>query len=90
MELSILENIGMVMNMSLKIKDIASNKKQEELLEMINIIDAYEHVLSEFLDEGRIEGKKNIINRLLKNHSLDETADLLEMDSSEIVDILNK
>ena len=50
----------------------------------------YRGVLFEIRNEGRIDGEKSMIIRLLKNHSLNEVAELLEMDSSEVVDMLTK
>ena len=46
--------------------------------------------LNEGRNQGRDEGKKSIIIRLLKKYSVDEVAELLEMKSSEILNILNK
>ena len=59
-------------------------------MEMINMAEAYQGVISEIKNEGRNEGRRSIISRLLKNHSVEEVAELLEMKSSEILSILNK
>ena len=54
--------------------------------------EAYQGVIAEIKNEARIEGrnegKKSIISRLLKKYSVDEVADILEMKSSEIEDML--
>ena len=56
--------------------------------------EAYQGVISEIrndgINQGRDEGKKSIISRLLKKYSVDEVAELLEMKSSEILNIINK
>ena len=69
---------------------------------MINMAEAYPGVISEIRNEarndginegrnqGRDEGKKSIISRLLKKYSVEEVAELLEMKSSEILNIINK
>ena len=61
---------------------------------MINMAEAYQGVISEIrndgINQGRDEGKKSIISRLLKKYSVEEVSEILEMQSSEILNILNK
>ena len=88
----------MVLAMFLNIEEYVDEEKKEKLLEMINMAEAYQGVISEIRNDGinegrnqgRDEGKKSIISRLLKKYSVDEVAELLEMKSSEILNILNK
>lgn len=88
----------MVLAMYLNIKEYVDVEKEDQLLEMINMAESYQGIISEIRNEGRneginegmINGEKNIILRLLKNHSLEEVAELLEMKSSEILNILKK
>ncbi|WP_405297718.1 hypothetical protein [Methanobrevibacter sp.] len=51
--------------------------------------EAYQGVISEIRNEGRNKERKSIIIRLLKKLSVEEVAELLEMKSSEIEDMLN-
>ena len=85
---------NMVLAMYLNIKEYVGDEKEEEFLEMINMAEAYHGIISEIKKEGWNDGwnggEKNIIIRLLKNHSLKEVSDLLEMESSEILDIINR
>ena len=88
----------MVLAMFLNIEEYVDEEKKEKLLEMINMAEAYQGVISEIRNDGinegrnqgRDEGKKSIISRLLKKYSVDEVAELLEMKSSEILNIINK
>ena len=84
----------MVFTMFFNIEEYVDEEKREKLLEMINMAEAYRGVIAEIKNEARIEGrnegKKSIISRLLKKHSVDEVADILEMKSSEILSIINK
>ena len=41
-------------------------------------------------DEAKEEERKNIINLILDIHSLEETAEFLRMEESEILHILNR
>ena len=84
--------------MFLNIEEYFDEEKKEKLLEMINMAEAYQGVISEIRNDGinegrnqgRDEGKKSIISRLLKKYSVEEVAELLEMKSSEILNIINK
>ena len=82
----------MVLAMFLNIEEYVDEQKKEKLLEMINMAEAYQGVITEIRNEarneGRNEGRKCIITRLLKKLSVDEVAELLEMKPSEIEDIL--
>ena len=92
----------MVLAMFLNIEEYVDEQKKEKLLEMINMAEAYQGVIAEIRNEarndglnegrnqGRDEGKKSIIIRLLKKYSVEEVSELLEMKSSEILNILNK
>ena len=83
----------MVLAMFLNIEEYVDEEKKEKLLEMINMAEAYQGVISEIRNEGRKEGinegRKCIITRLLKKLSVDEVAEILEMKPSEIEDMLN-
>ena len=84
----------MVLAMFLNIEEYVDEQKKEKLLEMINMAEAYQGVISEIRNEARNEGrneeKKSIISRLLKKYSVEEVSELLEMKSSEILNIINK
>ena len=87
--------------MFLNIEEYVDEEKKEKLLEMINMAEAYQGVISEIRNEarneginegrnqGRNEGRKCIITRLLKKLSVEEVAEILEMKPSEIEDMLN-
>ena len=83
----------MVLAMFLNIEEYVDEEKKEKLLEMINMAEAYQGVISEIrndgINQGRNEGRKCIITRLLKKLSVDEVAEILEMKPSEIEDMLN-
>jgi hypothetical protein len=91
----------MVLAMFLNIEEYVDEEKKEKLLEMINMAESYQGVISEIRNEarndglnegrneGRNEGKKSIITRLLKKLSVDEVAEILEMKPSEIEYMLN-
>ena len=76
----------MVLAMFLNIEEYVDEQKKEKLLEMINMAEAYQGVIAEI----RNEGKKSIISRLLKKYSVEEVSEILEMKSSEILNIINK
>ena len=88
----------MVLAMFLNIEEYVDEEKKEKLLEMINMAEAYQGVISEIRNDGinegrnqgRDEGKKSIISRLLKKYSVEEVSEILEMKSSEILNIINK
>lgn len=77
-------------------------EKQEKLLEMINMAETYQGVIAQIKNEGKDEwtnrginkgiqkGERNIILRLLKNHTFEEVAKLLEIGTNELSNILNK
>ena len=88
----------MVLAMFLNIEEYVDEEKKEKLLEMINMAESYQGVISEIRNDGinegrnqgRDEGKKSIISRLLKKYSVEEVSEILEMKSSEILNIINK
>lgn len=92
--------------MYLNIIEYVEIKKQEKLLEMINMAETYQGVIAQIKNEGKEEwtnqgitkgitkginkGERNIILRLLKNHTFEEVAKLLEIGTEELSNILNK
>ena len=60
-------------------------RKKGEIMEMINMAEAYQGVISEIRNDGinegrnqgRDEGKKSIISRLLKKNSVEEVAEFI-------------
>lgn len=47
-------------------------------------------IKNEGFEDGKNEGERNIILRLLKNHTFEEVAKLLEIEETELSNILNK
>ena len=84
--------------MYLNIIEYVESDKQEGLLEMINMAQTYQGVIAQIKNEGKDEwtnrgmkkGERNIILRLLKNHTFEEVAKLLEIKETELSNILNK
>ena len=88
--------------MYLNIIEYVEIDKQEGLLEMINMAQTYQGVIAQIKNEGfedgknegfkdgKNEGERNIILRLLKNHTFEEVAKLLEIGETELTNILNK
>ena len=88
--------------MYLNIIEYVERDKQEGLLEMINMAQTYQGVIAQIKNEGKDEwtnrgmkkginkGERNIILRLLKNHTFEEVAKLLEIKETELTNILNK
>lgn len=76
----------------LNIIEYVEINKQEKLLEMINMAEKYQGLIAQIKNEGKEEwtnkGERNIIVRLLKNHTFDEVAKLLEIGTDELFDIL--
>ena len=70
------------------------------ILEMIGVAEEYKGLLAQIRDEGkakwinegklegRLEGKRDIINAMLKKFSIDTVCDFLDMERSEVEDIL--
>ena len=70
------------------------------MLGMIGVAEEYKGLLAQIRDEGkakwinegklegRLEGKRDIINAMLKKFSIDTVCDFLDMDRSEVEDIL--
>jgi hypothetical protein len=75
---------GIIMGMYLNILEYVDEEKQKELMEMIDLNGKFEGELA------RIEakGERNLILRLLEDHSLDEVSNLLKMGKNEISAIL--
>ena len=67
---------------------------------MIGVAEEYKGLLAQIRDEGKakwrnegkiegkLEGKRDIINAMLKKFSIDTVCDFLDMDMSEVEDIL--
>ena len=64
-------------------------KKRDELLEMINMAEKVQGIIAQIKNEGRSEGRQEIISRLLKNHGIEEVAMLLGMKTSEILKMVD-
>ena len=66
------------------------------MLGVIGVDDEYKGLLAQIRDEGKtkwinegkLEGKRDIINTMLKKFSIDTVCDLLDMKRSEVEDIL--
>lgn len=52
--------------------------------------EGFENGKNEGFEDGKNEGERNIILRLLKNHTFEEVAKLLEIGETELTNILNK
>ena len=74
------------MRMYLNIIEYIDEEKQEELMEMIGVSEKVEGELAKIKNEG----KKNIIDKLLANNSLEEVSRLLDISTTEILAILQK
>ena len=82
--------------MYLNIKEYIPEEKQEKLMEMIGLTEKIEGIISqirnegkeEWENEGKKEGEKNIITKLLKKYSLDEVSQILEIEKTTLQDIL--
>ncbi len=67
---------------------------------MIGVAEEYKGLLAQIRDEGKtkwinegkiegkLEGKRDIINAMLKKFSIDTVCDFLDMERSEVEDIL--
>ena len=75
--------------MYLNIMEYVEEEKRDELLEMINMAEKVQGIIAQIKNEGRSEGRQEIIARLLKNHGIEEVARLLGMKTSEILKIVN-
>jgi SH3-like domain-containing protein len=66
------------------------------MLGMIGVAEEYKGLLAQIRDEGKtkwinegkMEGKRDIINAMLKKFSIDTVCDFLDMERSEVEDIL--
>jgi predicted transposase YdaD len=87
-----------VVAMYLNIIEYIDDAKQDELMEMIDMVETYNGLISQIRNEGRnegrndgiIEGKREVINDLLKSLPIDVVAVLLSKKKSEIEEILKK
>lgn len=79
-----------IIAMYLNIIEYIDEEKQNELMEMIGLAEKIEGIISQIRNEARTDGEKNIINRLLKNTSIDEIARLLGTNKMEVLNILQK
>ena len=87
-----------VVAMYLNIVEYIDDGKQDELMEMIDMVETYDGLISQIRNEGRnegwndgiIEGKREVINDLLKSLPIDVVAVLLSKEKSEIEEILKK
>ena len=76
--------------MYLNILEYIDDDKQDRLLEMIGMAEKVKGLIESIKDEAKEEERKNIINLILDIHSLEETAEFLRMEESEILHILNR
>ena len=83
--------------MYLNILEYIDDDKQEKLLEIIDMAEKVKGLIQSIKDEslaegkaeGNVKGMKKIIDRILDIHSVEEAAELLRMDESEILHIIN-
>ena len=79
--------------MYLNIVEYVDVKKQDNLLEMINMEEKCEGVIAqlkkESKKEGKAEGEKNIIKSLTETFTVDAIAQFTHKEKSEILEILN-
>lgn len=76
--------------MYLNIIEYIDEDKQNRLMEMIGLAEKIEGIIAQIRNEARNDEKKNIINRLRENISIDEIARLLGTNKMEILNILQK
>ena len=80
--------------MYLNILEYASVEEQSELMEMIDLTAKFEGELAKIRNEGFKQGfeqgKRIIIERLLKKNSLDEVSKLLDIEKSTLLNIIEK
>ena len=75
--------------MIFQIIEYVEEEKRDELLEMINMAEKVQGIIAQIKNEGRSEGRQEIISRLLKNHGIEEVAMLLGMKTSEILKMVD-
>ena len=75
--------------MIFQIIEYVEEEKRDELLEMINMAEKVQGIIAQIKNEGRSEGRQEIISRLLKNHGIEEVARLLGMKTSEILKMVD-
>lgn len=83
---------GIILGMYLNIIEYIDDNKQDKLIEMIDMSEKTGWVIADFkrecMEEGANEGKKEIILKLLDNFTIQNIAEFLKMDVSEIHEIL--
>nr|WP_294998748.1 hypothetical protein [uncultured Methanobrevibacter sp.] len=87
------EELGnVVTGMYLNIVEYVDPKRQDEMLEKIDMESKTEGVIEALINEGKTqgfgEGRKSIIEMLLENHSMVEVANLLEISLNELKEII--
>ena len=80
--------------MIFQIIEYVEEEKRDELLEMINMAEKVQGIIAQIKNEGRrnegrSEGRQEIISGLLKNHGIEEVARLLGMKTSEILKMVD-
>ena len=81
---------GITIGMYLNILEYVSVEKQSELMEMIDLTAKFEGELAKIKNEGVEQGKRSIIEKLLKKNSLDEVSKLLDIEKSTLLNIIEK
>lgn len=80
----------MVLAMYLNIEEYVDDEKEEKLLEMINMAESYQGVISEIKNECRLDAEREFIIELLQTFTLEEISKYLHREKSEIEKILRK
>jgi hypothetical protein len=84
----------MVLAMYLNIEEYVDDEKEKKLLEMINMGESYQGVISEIRNEGRKDGRldaeRDFIKELLQTFTLEEISKFLHREKSEIEKILRR
>ena len=75
--------------MYLNIVEYVDVKKQDELLEMINMEEKCEGVIAQLKKESKKEGEKGILEALTETFTVDTIAQFTHKEKSEILEILN-
>ena len=84
--------------MYLNIDEYINEEEKNKYMKMINMIDKSKGLITRIKNEGRTEGineginkgEKNIILKLLKNHTINEISKDLQMSIPEIENIIKK
>ncbi len=87
-----LDNV--ILAMYLNILEYIDESKQEELMEMIGLTEKINGVISELKNAARAEGEKNgrkdIINRLLEKFTSDDVSEMLEIEKTALLNMLEE